>query len=82
MEYRCETNGHVQGTGDAYAIQFKDNAHFFDGRGGNTDGVAITDVDQGGNTLTHYVIAVKDFLAIARLLGGVENGQIQHHKTI
>ncbi len=66
MEYKCETNRQGRNAGDAYAIQFTDDAQFFDGRGGNTDGVAITAVDQGGNTLTHYVIATKDFLAIAR----------------
>ena len=66
MEYKCETNRQGRNTGDAYAIQFKDDPRFFDGRGGNTDGVAITAVDQSGNTLTHYVISVKDFLAIAR----------------
>ena len=68
MEYKCETNRHGRDTGDVYAIQFTDAARFLDGQGGNTDGGAITAVDEGGNTLTHCVIAVKDFLAIARSL--------------
>ena len=68
MEYKCETNRQGQDTGDAYAIQFTDDARFFDAQGGDTDGVAITTVDRGGHTLTHCVIAVKDFLAIARSL--------------
>ena len=70
MEYKCETNRHGRDTGDAYAIRFTDDARFFDAQGGNTDGVAITAVDRGGNTLTHCVIAVRDFLAIARSLKG------------
>ncbi len=68
MEYKCETNHQGRDTGDAYAIRFTDDARFLDAQGGNTDGVAITAVDQVGNTLTHCVIAVKDFLAIARSL--------------
>ena len=68
MEYKCETNPQGRDTGDAYAIQFTDDARFFDDRGGNTEGVAITAVDRGGNTLTHCVITVRDFLAIARSL--------------
>ena len=49
MEYKCETNRHGRDTGDAYAIQFTDDARFFDVQGGNTDGVAITAVDRGGH---------------------------------
>ena len=63
MEYMCETNRQGRDTEDAYVIRFTDDA-----RGSNTEGVAITAVDQSGNTLTHCVIAVRDFLAIARLL--------------
>ena len=48
MEYKCETDRHGRDTGDAYAIQFTDDARFFDVQGGNTDGVAITAVDRGG----------------------------------
>ena len=70
MEYKCETNWQGRDTGDAYAIQFTDDARFVDVRGSDTEGVAITAVDQGGNTLTHCVIAVRDFLAIARSLEG------------
>ena len=70
MEYKRETNRHDRDTGDAYAIQFTDDARFFDAQGGNTDGVAITAVDRDGNTLTHCVIAARDYLAIARPLKG------------
>ncbi len=68
MEYMCETNRQGRDTGDAYAIRFTDDARFVDVRGSNTEGVAITAVDQSGNTLTHCVIVVRDFLAIARSL--------------
>ena len=57
MEYKCETNRQGRDTGDAYAIQFTDDARFVDVRGSDTEGVAITAVDQGGKTLTHWVIA-------------------------
>ena len=55
MEYKCETNRQGQDTVDAYAIQFTDDARFFDAQGSDTDGVAITTVDRVGNTLTHCV---------------------------
>ena len=48
MEYKCETNRQGWDTGDAYAIQFTDDARFVDVRGSDTEGVAITAVDQGG----------------------------------
>ena len=68
MEYMCETYRQGRDTEDAYAIRFPVDARFVDVRGSNTEGVAITAVDQSGNTLTHCVIAVRDFLAIARSL--------------
>ena len=70
MEYKCETTRQGRDTGDAYAIQFSDDARFVDVRGSNTEGVAITAVDQSGNTLAQFVITVKDFLAIAGQLEG------------
>ncbi len=70
MQYKCEADRQGRDAGDAYAIQFSDDARFVDVRGSNTEGVAITAVDQSGNTLAHFVITVKDFLAIAGQLEG------------
>ena len=71
MEYKCETNRHGRDTGDAYAIQFTDDARYVDVRGNDFDGVTITMADQGGNTLGTAVVQVKDILAMARSLKGV-----------
>ena len=70
MEYKCETDRHGRDTGDAYAIQFTDDARFVGVRGNDLDGVAITMADRGGNTVGTAVVQVKDFLANARSLKG------------
>ena len=76
MEYICETSKgsgqNARKVGEPYAIKFSDELRFVGKYGGNAEGVSITAVDRGGNVVGDYttVIAVKDFLAIARSLKG------------
>tara|TARA_Y100000310_G_scaffold298871_1_gene333212 strand:- start:856 stop:1092 length:237 start_codon:yes stop_codon:yes gene_type:complete len=78
MEYKCETSkGYAKTTrrtGDPVAVKFTDDFRFVGLYGGNSPGVSITLVgrDGAGCNPGEYtvVIAVADFLAIARSLKG------------